>query len=74
MKLYPDGYRVTCYLDVQNATKHFNMRLSDWLETDDFNFAHDIVGIAKAINRNVYPVDFSNDSWFMPRFAGQEEE
>lgn len=71
MGLYEDN-RITAYLDVQNATRHFNMRLEDWLEADDFNFVHDIVGIYKAINREVYPVDFSNDSWFLPRFAGKE--
>jgi hypothetical protein len=48
------------------------MRLEDWLEADDFNFVHDIVGIYKAINRIAYPVDFSNDPWFLPRFAGKE--
>ena len=69
--LYEDN-RVTAFLDVQNAAKHFNMRLEEWLNADDFNFIHDIVGIYKAINRVVYPVDFSNDPWFLPRFAGEE--
>lgn len=69
--LYEDN-RVTAYLDVQNATRHFNMRLEEWLNADDFNFIHDIVGIYKAINRIVHPVDFSNDPWFLPRFAGKE--
>lgn len=67
-----ENNRITAYLDVQNATKYFNMRLEDWLEADDFNFAHDIVGIYKAINRIAHPVDFSNDPWFLPRFAGKE--
>ena len=69
--LYEDN-RVTAFLDVQNAAKHFNMRLEDWLNADAFDFIHDIVGIYKAINRVVYPVDFSNDPWFLPRFAGKE--
>lgn len=69
--LYEDN-RVTAYLDVQNATKHFNMRLEEWLNADDFNFLHDIIGIYKAINRIAHPVDFSNDPWFLPRFAGKE--
>ena len=69
--LYEDN-RVTAFIDVQNAAKHFNMRLEEWLNADDFNFVHDIVGIYKAINRVVYPVDFSNDPWFLPRFAGKE--
>lgn len=70
--LYEDN-RVTAFLDVQNAAKHFNMRLEDWLNADDFNFVHDIVGIYKAINRIAYPADFSNDPWFLPRFAGKGE-
>ena len=70
--LYEDN-RVTAFLDVQNAAKHFNMRLEEWLNAEDFDFVHDIVGIYKAINRVVYPVDFSNDPWFLPRFAGKEE-
>lgn len=69
--LYEDN-RITAYMDVQNAAKHFNMRLEDWLNAEDFDFLHDIVGIYKAINRVAYPVDFSNDPWFLPRFAGKE--
>ena len=69
--LYEDN-RITAHMDVVNATKHFNMRLEEWLEADNFNFIHDIVGIYKAINREVYPADFSNDPWFVPRFAGKE--
>lgn len=70
--LYEDN-RVTAFMDVQNAAKHFNMRLEEWLNADNFNFIHDIVGIYRAINRVKYPVDFSNDPWFLPRFAGKEE-
>lgn len=69
--LYEDN-RVTAFIDVQIAAKHFNMRLEEWLNAEDFDFIHDIVGIYTAINRVVYPVDFSNDPWFLPRFAGKE--
>ena len=68
-----EGNRITAHIDIVNAAKHFNMRLEEWLNADDFNFIHDIVGIYKAIDRSKYPVDFSNDSWFLPRFAGKEE-
>lgn len=67
-----EGNRITAFLDVQNAAMYFNMRLEEWLNADDFNFLHDIIGIYKAINRVAHPVDFSNDSWFVPRFAGRE--
>ena len=70
--LYEDN-RITAHMDVANATKHFNMRLEEWLNADDYNFVHDIVGICKAINRIAYPTDFSNDPWFLPRFAGKGE-
>lgn len=69
--LYEDN-RVTAHMDVANATKHFNMRLEEWLEADDFDFVHDIVGICKAIDRSKYPADFSNDPWLLPRFASKE--
>lgn len=70
--LYEDN-RITAHMDIVNATKHFNMQLEEWLNADNFNFVHDIVGIYKAIDRSKYPVDFSNDPWFLPRFAGKEE-
>ena len=69
---YEDN-RVTAHMDIANATKHFNMRLEEWLNADDFDFVHDIVGIYKAINRVAYPTDFSNDPLFLPRFAGMED-
>ena len=69
--LYEDN-RVTAFLDVQNAAKYFNMRLEEWLNAESFDFIHDIVGIYKAIDRSKYPADFSNDPWFLPRFAGKE--
>ena len=71
MDLYPSDHRITAMMDIQNAAKYFNMRLSEWLEAKDFDFAHDIIGIAGAINRVTHPVDFSNDPLFLPRFAGK---
>lgn len=68
-----ENNRITAFLDVQNAAKHFNMRLEEWLNAEDFDFVHDIVGVYKAINRIAHPVDFSNDPWFLPRFAGKED-
>ena len=67
-----ENNRITAHIDIVNATKHFNMQLEEWLSADDFNFVHDIVGIYKAINRATYPADFSNDPYFLPRFAGKE--
>lgn len=66
MGLYEDN-QMTAHMDITNAAKHWNMRLEDWLNADDFNFAHDIAGIYENIIRE-YPVKFTN--YFVPRFAG----
>ena len=29
-------------MDIESADKKFNMRLDEWLNADDFNFAHDL--------------------------------
>ena len=65
MGFYTDN-KITAYMDITNAAKYWNMRLEEWLNADDFNFAHDIVGIYKNIVRE-YPVEFTN--FFVPRFA-----
>lgn len=69
MGFYQDN-KTTAHMDVTNAAKYWNMRLEEWLNADDFNFAHDIVGIYDNIVRE-YPVKFTN--YFVPRFAGYEE-
>lgn len=69
--LYEDN-RMTAHMDIVNATKYFNMRLEEWLGAEEYDFIHDIVGIYKAIDRSKYLADFSNDPWFLPRFAGKE--
>lgn len=33
--------RMSSMMDVESADLKFNMRLDDWLESDDFNFTHD---------------------------------
>ena len=64
MDLYK-GERFTFLMDIENADKAFNLRLEDWLDADDFNFAHDVVGIINNIDRR-NPTDFN---MFVPRFA-----
>lgn len=56
-------------MDIESADIQFNLRLDDWLEADDFNFAHDFIGIRLHINRSKgFPTtDFG---FFVPRFAG----
>ena len=65
MNLYK-GERFTFLMDLENADKVFNLRLEDLLNADDFNFAHDVVGIINNIDRN-NPTDFNI---FVPRYAG----
>lgn len=63
------GQRHTLLMDIESADKAFNMRLEDWLNADNFNFAHDVVGIVNNIDRSKYPAtEFSR---FLPRFAGK---
>lgn len=59
------GERFSLLKDIENADKIFNLNLEDWLNADDFNFAHDIVGIVNNIDR-ANPTDFG---FFVPRFA-----
>lgn len=66
MDLY-NGERMTFLMDLESADGTFNLRLDDLLNADDFNFAHDIVGIINNINRSEFPSkDFG---LFVPRFA-----
>lgn len=65
MGFYKDN-KITAYMDITNAAKYWDMRLEEWLNADDFNFAHDIAGIYENIVRKT-PVEFTN--YFMPRFA-----
>lgn len=60
--------RITALLDLEKATEHFNLRLEDMLNADDFNFAHDFVQIQNDIDRATGK--FSNR--FVPRFAGRK--
>lgn len=64
MNIY-HGERISLLMDIENADKVFNLRLEDWLNADNFNFAHDVVGIINNIDRR-NPTDFD---LFVPRFA-----
>lgn len=60
--------RITALLDMEKATEDFNLQLTDMLNADVFNFAHDFVQIQNDINRTTGK--FSNR--FVPRFAGRK--
>ncbi|MFR3250591.1 MAG: hypothetical protein ACLTQL_05740 [Eisenbergiella sp.] len=69
MGLMEEAEDVDVMMDIESADIKFNLRLDDWLEADDFNFAHDFLGIRDSIDRNNgFPAkDFG---FFVPRFAG----
>lgn len=59
--------RVGLLMDIESADIKFNLRLEELLNADDFNFAHDIIGIISNIKRDSFPAtDFG---LFVPRFA-----
>lgn len=63
------GDRMGAMMDIESADKKFNLRLDEWLNADDFNFAHDFCGIQSNIQRECFPAtDFG---LFVPRFAGK---
>lgn len=64
MEIY-NGERFTLLMDLEHADNAFNLRLEDLLNADNFNFAHDVVGIVNNINRETK--DFG---LFVPRYAG----
>ena len=61
-----NGERMTLLIDIESADNAFNLRLEDWLNADNFNFAHDIVGIVNNIDRSKFPAEIHR---FLPRFA-----
>lgn len=62
-----DGERQSLIMDLESADKKFMLRLDELLNADDFNFAHDIIGIVNHIDRSTYPAQ--NFNCFVPRFA-----
>lgn len=69
MGLMKEDEGVERMMDIESADKKFNLRLDDWLKADDFNFAHDYIGIRDNIVRDDFPA--TNFGFFIPRFAGQ---
>lgn len=52
-------------MDLQFTHELFNLRLEELLNADDFNFAHDIIGIHNNFNR----VTLEMDNCFLPRYS-----
>lgn len=59
--------KVTALLDIENAIKHWDIRLNNLLAARDEDFCHDIYGIMTRIVRS-YPVKWEDPLW-LPRTA-----
>lgn len=57
--------RMSLIMDLECVNEEFNLRLEDLLNADDFNFAHDIIGIQNNLNRE----ERKMGNLFVPRFA-----
>ncbi|MCR4362126.1 hypothetical protein JDW21_18895 [Bacillus subtilis] len=57
--------RMSLIMDLECVNEEFNLRLEDLLNADDFNFAHDIIGIQNNLNRE----ERKMENLFVPRFA-----
>ena len=57
--------RLDMLMDLDAANKNCPLKLQELLDTDDFNFYHDLVGIRQHVNRNTGKLE----DCFLPRFA-----
>ena len=57
--------RLSLIMDIENVHKEIGLRLTDLLNADDENFAHDIVGIQQNFDRASKKLT----NLFLPRFA-----
>ena len=62
---FPDRVASDIKMDLISTHLRVPLRLNDLLDTDDFNFIHDIVGIERHLNRGTLRLQ----DGFMPRFA-----
>lgn len=59
--------RMSLIMDLQHTDEEFHLRLDELLNADNFNFAHDIVGIQNNFNRQTKKMD----NLFVPRFSSR---
>ena len=62
--------RMTAFMDMTACHTSTPLHLRDLLKADDFNFAHDIFGIRRHMNRTTGELE----GFFLPRFARSEKE
>lgn len=62
----PDSRSVSEFsMDIYAVLAHQPMDLESWLKANDFNFAHDIFGIQRHLNRDTWKLE----DCFLPRFS-----
>lgn len=64
--------RFVHFMDIEFAAREFDIDLKAWLKADDFNFAHDFIGIYNNIDRSVINSSHNGKEafrCFVPRFA-----
>lgn len=57
--------KLSLTMDLDCVSEKYNLVLQALLKADDFNFAHDIVGIQNHLNRRTRELE----DCFLPRFA-----
>ena len=60
--------RMSLIMDIEVAHAEVGLRLDDFLNADDLNFAHDVVGIQQNVDRQSKKLQ----NLFLPRFAKGE--
>ena len=65
-QMWPNADSVSRAMDIVATHNHLcRLRLADLLKADDFNFAHDIIGIAEHLDRKNLVLKHG----FYPRFS-----
>lgn len=59
--------KMSAVMDLESAHKEKPLRLGALLSADDFNFAHDVFGIRRHMDRTEYPGKLTG--CFVPRFT-----
>lgn len=57
--------RIDAIMDIDYAHKEVPLRLEELLASDDVNFAHDVFGIRRHLNRQTLKIE----NCFLPRYA-----
>lgn len=65
LPLLPHRSPLDIQMDISAVHARNPLRLADMVEADDFNFAHDIGGITRHLNRETGKLE----NFFLPRFT-----